>query len=303
MRRQPASKSASSRSRPASPASDVAHLVRVEALEHAVDQDPEALVDRRLLGDREDARELVLQRARPVEVDVRRREPEAAAAARDERLQRRLLARRDEVAAARALGLALEQVAVERRGLERGALLGGRGLGDELVDGLDRVLDPLLGGALEERRELDQLEEARHRLVDVVGDVESHLAERAPRPPRRLEHVVADHPVGGVQALGGAEELLLVDLLVAAKLGAHRLVHARRPHRLPVAGLGMREDERAAGACHREVGEPRGLGDRVVARRPAWRAAPRGSSRRAPGARRAHRGAGRAGRDGRTRGP
>src|SRR5690242_10262235 len=42
----------------------------VEALEHLVDDDAEALVDGRLLRDAEDARELVLERAEPVGLDV-----------------------------------------------------------------------------------------------------------------------------------------------------------------------------------------------------------------------------------------
>src|SRR5204863_6412760 len=61
-----------------------AAALRVEALEHLVDGDAEALVDRRLLRDPEDARELVLERAQPVGLDVRGREHQPVAAARDE---------------------------------------------------------------------------------------------------------------------------------------------------------------------------------------------------------------------------
>ena len=53
----------------------------VEALEHLVDEDPEALVERRLRRDPEHARELVLERARPVGLDVARRQHEPVAAA------------------------------------------------------------------------------------------------------------------------------------------------------------------------------------------------------------------------------
>src|SRR3954451_20698270 len=44
-------------------------LALVEALQDLVQQDPEALVDGRLLRDAEDARELVFQRADPVRLD------------------------------------------------------------------------------------------------------------------------------------------------------------------------------------------------------------------------------------------
>src|SRR3712207_6235880 len=62
----------------------------VEALEHLVDEDPEALVERRLRGDPEHARELVLERAREVGLDVRRAQQQAVAAPGEERLERRL---------------------------------------------------------------------------------------------------------------------------------------------------------------------------------------------------------------------
>jgi hypothetical protein len=43
----------------------------MESLQHLVDDDSEALVDGRLLRDAEDPRELVFERAGPVELDVR----------------------------------------------------------------------------------------------------------------------------------------------------------------------------------------------------------------------------------------
>ena len=68
-----------------------------------MDEDPEALVDRRLLRDAEDARELVLQRAGQVEVEVGGGEAEAAvAAARQEGLQRGLVAGGDQLALRRS---------------------------------------------------------------------------------------------------------------------------------------------------------------------------------------------------------
>jgi len=59
----------------------------VESLEYLVDQDPEALVDRRFLGDGEDSRELVLERTGPVQIDIRCREGEAVAAPWNESLE------------------------------------------------------------------------------------------------------------------------------------------------------------------------------------------------------------------------
>src|SRR3712207_7446941 len=54
------------------------------ALEDVVDEDPEALVDRRLLRNAEDARELVLERARQIEDEVRRGEAQSLAARSEE---------------------------------------------------------------------------------------------------------------------------------------------------------------------------------------------------------------------------
>src|SRR5436305_3611599 len=64
---------------------------RVEALEHLMDKDSEALVDRRLLGDAENPCELVLERTRPVGVDVRRRQHHPVAALGQEWFQRGLI--------------------------------------------------------------------------------------------------------------------------------------------------------------------------------------------------------------------
>ena len=147
-RRQPASSSPSS--------SGQARLARaaVVALQHLVDEDPEALVHRRLARDPEDARELVLQRARPVGLDVGGAQQQPVAAARQERLQRRLVARRDRARAQPLVALGVEQVVVQRRGLEDLALLGRRGLQQPQVDLRQRLLDRQLAGAraLEQRR-------------------------------------------------------------------------------------------------------------------------------------------------------
>ena len=170
-----------------------------------MDEDPEALVDRRLLGDAEDARELVLQRAGEVEVEVGGREAEAAvAAARQEGLQRGLVAGGDQPPAAVAVALGAEQVGVERRGVELGLLLGRRDLAQQPVDRFDRLRGRLVAGALGERRELQQLQVAGDRPVDVDGGVEPRLRELAPRLPGRLQHLLAQLAVGRVQAFGRA---------------------------------------------------------------------------------------------------
>ena len=94
----------------------------VEALEHLVDEDPEALVERRLARDPQDARELVAQRAGAVGLDVGGREHEAVAAARQEGLERRLLARGEGAGAHARVGAGGEQRVVDRRALQDLAL-------------------------------------------------------------------------------------------------------------------------------------------------------------------------------------
>src|SRR5688500_9326593 len=85
----------------------------VEALEHLVYDDPEALVDRRLLRDPEDARELVLQRAETVGLDVGRGQHHAVATARDESLERLLVIAGDRTCAPARVGLLVTQILVE----------------------------------------------------------------------------------------------------------------------------------------------------------------------------------------------
>ncbi len=89
--------------------------MRVIALQHLMDRDPEALVQRRLARDPEDARELVAQRAGAVGVDVRGREHHAGAAHRQEALQRRLVACGERAHTAAHVALGVEQVVVDRR--------------------------------------------------------------------------------------------------------------------------------------------------------------------------------------------
>src|SRR6266545_1268222 len=97
----------------------------MEALEDLVDDDPEALVDRRLLRDAEDAGELVLERTGLVERDVGGRERQALAASREEGLERRLVALLDQLAAPLCRALLVEQVGVQGGVVQGAALLGG----------------------------------------------------------------------------------------------------------------------------------------------------------------------------------
>ena len=219
MRRQPASNSASRRSR--LPAGDGgwacarglperigAQPLAVEALQHLVDEDPESLVDRRLLRDREHPRELVLQRAGPVEVDVGGGQRQAVATAGDELLQRGLAPSGDQLAPRRQVALLADHVLVQRRRLERRALLRRGCPAKQLVERRQCLRGGLGARALDQRRELDQLQVARHRLGHVLGRVQAHLREGRARPPGRLEDLVAKHPVGRVEPLGGPEQLL-----------------------------------------------------------------------------------------------
>ena len=87
----------------------------------------------------------------------------------------------DQLAAALAAALGVEQVGVERGGVELGLLLGGGDLAQQPVDRVDRLLGRLgVAGPLGERRQLQQLEVAGDRAVDVDGGVEAQLGERRP---------------------------------------------------------------------------------------------------------------------------
>ena len=178
-RRQDASNSSISRSSEPPPS-------RVEALQHLVHDDPEALVDRRLLRDPEDARELVLERADPVGVDVGRRQHQPAAAARDERVERRLgavLRRRPARSARVAPGVAQPaRRAPTPRTISRcsGVAHWARISFTSRQRGVERLA---LARALDQRGHLDQLEVARRPPGPRRG--RCRAASRRAAPPTR----------------------------------------------------------------------------------------------------------------------
>src|SRR5919106_226130 len=99
-----------------------------------MDDDPEPLVDRGLLRDTEDARELVLERTGPVELDVGRRKGQPLAAAGEEGLERGLIAERNQLTPPLRRTLLVEQVGVEAGVVQRAALLGRDRLVQQVVD-------------------------------------------------------------------------------------------------------------------------------------------------------------------------
>jgi hypothetical protein len=179
----------------------------VEALEHLVDEDPKRWLSVGSLGIRKTRANLYFSgHVRYVSMsDAGEHQPVAAAG--EERLERRLGARRDRPRAQPLVALGVEQVLVERRRLEDLALLGGRGLQQPRVDlGSASATDMRAAGpcALEQRRELDQLEVAH----DGVGDVEVGVEAQLPEPAADLgdggEQLVAQEPEGRLQRLGRA---------------------------------------------------------------------------------------------------
>ena len=237
-----------------------------------MDEDPEPLVERRLLRDPEDARELVLQRARPVGVDVGRRQHHPVSAQRQKRLERRLVTRGQRGGAGAGVALGVQQVLVQRRGLEDLPLLGGDRLQDPRVDVVQRLGDALPVRPSHQRRQLQQLQVAHDRVRDVQVGIEPQLGE-PPAGARGPDHqLVAQQPVGGGERLGRAEQLLLL-----VDPGRLRAPAGRAPGTASARALSR--DRRRADRRAPAAGEP-GWPRRTARRR----AAPRGGRRRPPAA-------------------
>ena len=234
----------------------------MEALEHLVHHDAEALVDRRLLRDPEDARELVLERAQPVGLDVRGRQRQPVPPPRDERLERVVGPRADRLAAAGLVALGVEEVVVERGEHEHLALLGAGPLDEQLVDlgqGVGHGLALLR--ALDQRGQLQELEVPGHRLRHLLVRVEAHLPQPARNLADGVEQLVPHHAEGRVQPLRRTEELLLDDLVLAPDGRPRLLEERRRPRRRAAfARLGPGEDESLPRAGHRHVKQAAHLG-------------------------------------------
>ena len=140
------------------------------------------------------------------------------AAPRQERLQRRLVARRHGPRPQPLVALGVEQVVVQRAGLEDLPLLGRRRLQQARVDLRQRLLDRQLAGprALHQRRELEHLHVADDRVRDVQVGVEAQLAEPAADLLDRRQQLVAQEAERRLQRLGRPEQLLLAQLPLPA---------------------------------------------------------------------------------------
>ena len=107
----------------------------------------------------------------------------------------------------------------------------------------------------DERRQLEQLEVAHDRVRDVEVGVEAQLAQPPAGARGPLQQLVAQQPVGGVQRLGGAEQLLLALL-------PRRRRARRAPSRAPASGAsgaprssarGIRQHQPRAGSAQGHV--------------------------------------------------
>ena len=232
-----------------------------------MDDDAEALVHGRLGRDPKDARELVLQRARPVGLDVRGREQQALAAHRQEGLQRRLVAGGDRHGSGARVALGVEDHLVERARLQDLALLAGRRLQDRSVGRGQCVGQRLPLGPPHEGGELQQLEVAHNAVGDVEVGVEAQLAQARADARDALQELVAQRLERGLQRLVGAEQLFLAVLPLRHERHA-RLLRERRGwlERAAVCPCRVGEHEPLAGSRHRDMQQPPHLGDVRLAR-------------------------------------
>ena len=157
------------------------------------------------------------------------------------------------------------------------------------VDVGQRVGHRLLGGAREQRGDLDQLQVAHRPVGHVEVGVEAQLAQARADARDAGQQLVAQRLERGVQRLVGAEELLGDVLPLGAGRGARvlgelrrRLARARRRGRR----VGEHEPACARGSSRRGAGgASRRRARRGCRARPPLPAARRGSARSAGGAR------------------
>jgi hypothetical protein len=131
--------------------------------------------------------------------------------------------------------------------------------------------------------ELQQLQIAGDRPVDVDGGVEARLGELAAGLPGCLQDLLTQHAVGRVQALGRAEELLLVASSSRRRRQRRRRARTGGPRRRRRARPGRARARRARAA------DALGALAALEAETKTWSnsipfAAPRASARHAPGA-------------------
>ena len=201
---------------------------------------------------------------------------QAAAAARDERVERRLRAVAVGGRAARRGSRSVSRSQASSADCSRISRCSGVAhWSEDLVDLRQRRVERLaLLGPLDQRGDLDQLEVARHRLVDVQVGVEPHLAEPAADPRDRVEQLVAHDPEGRVEPLGRPEQLLLELLLLeprAPRAPPRRTARAAAWRRAGAASR-PRQHEALARARHRHVQQPAHLRlVRLARRSPAGR--------------------------------
>ena len=151
-----------------------------------MDEDPEALVERRLARDPEDAGELVLQRAGPVGLDVRGADSSRPSPRRGRKGSSDGSSRAASAAArARASCSARSRTSSSGEVWRISRCCGGRRVQDRGVDPGQRVGEPLALGAVHERRELDELEVAHDAVGDVEVGVEPQLAQARADPRER----------------------------------------------------------------------------------------------------------------------
>ena len=220
-----------------------------------MDEDPEALVHRRLLRDPEDARELVLQRARPVRLDVR-----GAAAAGPSPRRGRNVSSDGSVRAATARARSRSSRSASSR-YSSSALVSKISRCSAVAACSSRALTSGSASATDcsparvrssSARELEQLEVADDRVRDVEVGVEAQLAEPAADLRDRGQQLVAQQPERRLQRLGGPEQLLLARLPLAADRRARLLGERRRLLRRAALGrLRVGEHEPPPRARHR----------------------------------------------------
>ena len=201
----------------------------MKTLEHLVDDDPEALVQRLLRRDPQHARELVPERAAAIGLYVRGRQRQADALSRQERTQRVLFgvpaigriarpraldragAPRARSAAAAGRGSALLVLGVSRQQI----LIQQRGLQDLALHWRRRREQAGVDVGEKQGRELDELEVARDAVGDVEFGIQAQLAEAPADRPHALEHLLAQPAEGLVQLVAGGLDVARRPLNVA----------------------------------------------------------------------------------------